>query len=252
MVRITVTIDDVVRLDTVNLAIIDCAANTDETCSGSGTLASAQALADGFLHYIDADDGRCISQLSADGAHDDDIKTDVGGCRYTISDWSDDSVVGLEVPTIDEALAQPTVVRKMAQAAKSTHYAESDLSAWAELIEELDEIEGAAATLKAYGDMYTGGCIADAAHEWIDAGIEDDGSIGSWCEIGCWDASTAAAWIAAGLTPDDVEAVAKAIQEEVSDDDMHARYSGGIIYACCNNDIAWQDVVKMHNKLLAK
>lgn len=252
MARIKVTIDDVVRLDTVILAIIDCAANTDQTCSGSGTLASAQALADGFLHYIDADDGRCISQLSADGAHKDDIKTDVGGCRYTISDWSDDSVVELEVPTIDEALERPDVARKMARAAKSTHHAESDLSAWAELIEELDEIEGAAATLKAYGDMYTGGCIADAAHEWLDAGIEDDGSIGSWCEIGCWNASTAAKWIAAGLTPDDVEAVAKAMREEVSDDDMHARYSGGIVYACCNNDIAWEDVVKMHSKLQAE
>lgn len=250
MTMVALTIDDVFSSGSVELAIISWSQSVDGVNAGTEQDAVV-GLNQGARIYIDSADGRTCEQIGAEST-DPDAMMDIGGSYYTISDWSEYSVVELEVPTIEEALERPETARKMARAAKAWHYVESDLSAWAELIEELDEIEGAAITLKAYGDMYTGGCVADAAHEWIDAGIEDDGSIGSWCEIGCWDASTAAAWIAAGLTPDDVEAAAKAMQEEVSDDDMHARYSGGIIYACCNNDIAWEDVVKKHNKLQAE
>jgi len=239
---VTLTIDDVFCAGSVELAIVSWAQSADGVNAGNEENADI-GLSEGARIYIDSADGRTCEQV---GAESTDLDT------LMISDWSEYSVVELEVPTIDEALERPEVARKMARAAKFWHFAKSNLSGWNELIEELDEIEGAAITLKAYGDMYTGGCIADAAHEWLDAGIEDDGSIGSWCDIGCWNASTAAAWIAAGLTPDDVESAAKVMQEETSDDNMHARYSGGIIYACCNNDIDYKDVIKMHNKLRAE
>jgi len=247
---VTLTIDDVFSAGSVGLAIIAWAQSADGVNAGNEENADV-GLNQGARIYIDSADGRTCEQVNAVST-DPDALMDIGGSYYTISDWSEYSVVELAVPTINEALERPDVARKMARAAKFLHFAESNLSGWNELIEELHEIEGAATTLKGCGDMYTGGCVADAAHEWLDAGIEDDGSIGSWCEIGCWDASTAAAWIAAGLTPDDVESAAKVMQEETSDDDMHARYSGGIIYACCNNDIDYKDVIKMHNKLQAE
>jgi hypothetical protein len=250
MAMVTLTIDDVFSAGSVELAIVSWSQGQDGVNAGKEENADV-GLNEGARIYIDSADGRTCEQVGAEITNPDALM-DIGGSYYTISDWSEYSVVELEVPTIDEALERPEVARKMARAAKLTHHAESDLDGWKELIEELDEIEGASITLKSYGDMFTGGCIADAAHEWLDAGIEDDGSIGSWCDIGCWNASTAAEWIAAGLTPDDVESAAKAMQEEVSDDDMHARYSGGIIYACCNNDIDYKDVIKMHNKLQAE
>jgi len=247
---VTLTIDDVFCAGSVELAIVSWAQGAAGVNAGNEQNAVV-GLNGGARIYIDSADGRTCEQVGAEST-DPDARMDIGGSYYTISDWSEYSVVELDVPTIDKALERPDVARKMARAAKSWHHAESDLDGWLELIEELDEIEGAAKTLRGYGDMYTGDCIADAAHEWLDAGIEDDGSIVSWCEIGCWNAAKAAAWISAGLTPDDVEAAAKAMQDEMTDDDMHARYSGGIIYACCNNDIAYEDVIKMHNKLMAE
>ena len=247
---VTLTIDDVFSAGSVELAIVSWAQTNDDVNAGPEKSALV-GLNEGARIYIDTADGRTCEQIGAEST-DPDAIMDIGGSYYTVSDWSDTSVVELEVPTIDEALERPDVARKMARAAKSTHHAESDLSGWNELIEELDEIEGAAITLRGYGDMYTGGCVADAAHAWLDAGIEDDGSIGSWCDIGCWDADTAAKWIAAGLSPDDVEVAAKRIEGQLPDDQMSSRYHAGIVYACCNNDMAYQDVIIMHRQIQAE
>ena len=247
---VTLTIDDVFSAGSVELAIVSWAQGNDGINAGIEQNA-VDGLNQGARIYIDTADGCTCEQIGAQST-DPDAMMDIGGSYYTVSDWSQASVVELEVPTIDEALEQPYVARKMARAAKSTHHAKSDLSGWNELIEELDEIEGAAITLRSYGDMYTGGCVADAAHAWLDAGIEDDGSIGSWCDIGCWDADTAAKWIAAGLSPDDVEVAAKRIVEQLTDDQMSSRYHGGIVYACCNNDMAYQDVIAMHRQIQAE
>lgn len=247
---VTLTIDDVFSAGSVELAIVSWAQGNDGVNAGPEKSALV-GLNEGARIYIDTADGRTCEQIGAEST-DPDAMMDIGGSYYTISDWSEYSVVELEVPTIDGALERPDVARKMARAAKSTHHAESDLSGWNELIEELDEIEGAAITLRGYGDMYTGGCVADAAHAWLDAGIEDDGSIGSWCDIGCWDADTASKWIAAGLSPDDVEVAAKRIEEQLPDNQMSSRYHGGIVYACCNNDMAYQDVIAMHRQIQAE
>lgn len=247
---VTLTIDDVFSAGSVEMAIVSWAQGTNDINAGSEKSALV-GLNEGARIFIDSGDGRTCEQVSAEST-DPDAIMDIGGSYYTVSAWSETSVVELEVPTIDEALERPDVARKMARAAKSTHHAESDITGWAELIEELDEIEFAAATLRGYGDMFTGGCIADAAHEWLDAGIEDDGSIGSWCDIGCWSADTASKWIAAGLTPDDVETAAKRIYEQLPDDQMSSRYHGGIVYACCNNDMAYQDVIAMHCQIRAE
>ena len=247
---VTLTIDDVFSAGSVELAIVSWAQSSDGVNAGPEKSALV-GLSEGARIFIDSGDGRTCEQVGAEST-DPDAIMDIGGSYYTVSDWSETSVVELEVPTIDEALERPDVARKMARAAKSTHHAESDTSAWMELIEELDEIEGAVQTLRAYGPMITGDNIADTAHAWLDAGIEDDGSIGSWCDIGCWDADTAAKWIAAGLSPDDVEVAAKRIEEQLPDDQMSSRYHGGIVYACCNNDMAYQDVIAMHRQIQAE
>lgn len=247
---VTLTIDDVFSAGSVELAIVSWAQGVDGVNAGSEKSALV-GLNEGARIFIDSGDGRTCEQVGAEST-DPDAIMDIGGSYYTVSDWSETSVVELEVPTIDEALERPDVARKMARAAKSTHHAESDITAWAELIEELDEIEGVASTLRGYGDMFTGGCIADAAHAWLDAGIKDDGSIDLWCDIGCWDPATAAKWVDAGLSPQDVETAAHHISEAMPDDKMRSQYHGGIVYACCNNDIDYMDVINMHNMLLAE
>lgn len=246
-----INLDDVVKAKDVAMAINSWAQGTDDTSACSGAAAAVVALSQGSRVYIDTDDGRSCEMVFTDASNEDALM-DIGGSYYTISEWSENSVVCLKLPTINDALDHPYFVRAMSDAVMSTHHAASNVDGWVELIEELDEIEGAASTLRGYGDMYTGNCLADAAHAWLDAGIEDDGSIGSWCEIGCWDAATAAEWIAAGLSPDDVEAAAKRMRDQLTDDQMSSRYHGGVVYACCNGDIPYQDLIIMHRQIQAE
>lgn len=221
---------DVVNAGSVAMAIIAWANGSENTAASSGASAAFSAFDDGAMVYIDTDDGRA--------------------CHLDIGDWTDDSVVCIDVPTIDEALQHPDLARSMWTSVRSYHYSCSDISGWKELIDELKEIEGAVQTLRGYGPMITGDNIADTAHAWLDAGIKDDGSIDLWCDIGCWDPATAAKWVDAGLSPQDVETAAHHISEAMPDDKMRSQYHGGIVYACCNNDIDYMDVINMHNMLL--
>lgn len=62
-----------------------------------------------------------------------------------------------------------------------------------------------AAVLMSYGDRFAGNNPEGVAQDWADNDFDADG-VAEWCEIGVWDASTAAQLRDAGLTPDDAKA----------------------------------------------
>lgn len=242
-----IDLSDVASAGGVAFAISAWAQGTDGTSACSGTAAAVVALAEGARVYIDTDDGRCCMQDASD-ASDEDALVDIGGSYYTISDWSEHSVVRLEVPSIDDALSHPEMALQMGRQAVRYHGACSDITGWRELLAELAELRGAATTLRGYGDTFVGDSAADAARAWIEEGIEDDGSIGSWCDIGCWDAPTARRWIAAGMSPDDVVAAAQIVEEGISEDVMAGRYHSGIVYACCSGEIPAALLIRAHRE----
>lgn len=116
---------------------------------------AARAFSEGALYYLDLDNGKLIgcefaedAERDEDGDLPDDVHTDIGGCQYRIGDWSDESVIELVCPTVEDALEHPAEVAEMAQAVIDYHGPESDCKEWADLIdsiktaaEALDEID---------------------------------------------------------------------------------------------------------------
>lgn len=92
------------------------------------------------------------------------------------------------------------------------------------------------AMLEAHGDRFAGNCVTDAANDWLDNGFDAD-IAGDWCEIGVWNAATAAALRDAELTPDDAKGAAEWLADSV-DDASEEFTDGDPIYAACNNDIS--------------
>lgn len=111
------------------------------------------ALKEGAAHYVNEHDGRMLSALPVDEDEDDegddeDIETDIGGCRYRVGDWTEESVVRIEVPDIEDAIRHPNEVAEMAKAVISHHHSYSDCDEWKDLVlrvqrlaEALDEID---------------------------------------------------------------------------------------------------------------
>ena len=116
------------------------------------------------------------------------------------------------------------------------------------------EVAAMASMLERHGPAYTGHNVLEEAQGWIDAGFSAD-EAGAWCEIGCWDADTAATWRDDGLTPDQVrDAAQRLIDAEVAEWDAadqaaaeddadwqpvhrHSQYTDGDpIYSACNGD----------------
>lgn len=92
------------------------------------------------------------------------------------------------------------------------------------------------AMLLRHGDRFAGSCVEDVARDWLDSGFDADGA-DAWCEIGCWDAATAAQMRDADLTPDQMRAAA----EEIA---AAAEYTDGDpIYSCCNGDTPIQVLI---------
>lgn len=96
-------------------------------------------------------------------------------------------------------------------------------------------INDMAATLGSYGSRFVGNNVADEAQEWLDRDFTP-ASAGGWCEIGVWDAATAAEFRAAGLTPEKVVAAAESLIDGL-DDPADEYTDGDPIYAACNGDI---------------
>lgn len=153
--HIVIDLDDVRTAGSVESAIAAWCERSDDTAcgvvgpafstSGPGSGWSVnhstddfarRALAEGALHYIDAADGRMISADAVDEGDEDgdDVLRDIGGCAYRVGDWSDESVVRLECPDIEDAVRHPAEFAAMARAVADTHGAESDTAEWRDLI----------------------------------------------------------------------------------------------------------------------
>ena len=115
--------------------------------------------------------------------------------------------------------------------------------------------------LDRHGSTFAGNCADDTAQDWIDNGFERD-SADDWCEIGCWDAATAAELRDSGLTPTQAqEAAQRLIEAETAEwnakDDAAAKADadwtpcsrdscytdGDPIYSACNNDTLAQEII---------
>lgn len=104
-----------------------------------------------------------------------------------------------------------------------------------------EDVVAMVATLERHGDRFTGNCTEDAAGDWIGnsfgAAAADD-----WCEIGCWDASTAAELRDAGLTPWQAHDAAERLTEDL-EDAAKVYTDGDPIYSACNGDTPFQKII---------
>ena len=162
--HITLDITDVRKAGGVEAAIVAWASESDTTSSGTVGPAfstsgpgsgwsmthgaddfAIRAFEGGALYYIDQTDGRLIGVDPAEEG-DDGAEQDIGGCWYTVGEWSDGSEVRLEVPDIEDAIAHPATFAEMARAVAETHGDKSDRKAWAELVRAVqdaaDELDG--------------------------------------------------------------------------------------------------------------
>lgn len=98
-----------------------------------------------------------------------------------------------------------------------------------------DNIGEMAEMLTRHGKNFCGNNVNDEAEGWADQGFRVDDAE-SWCEIGVWDAATAAELRDANLTPDDVASAAESLTEGL-DDPAEEYTDGDPIYAACNGDI---------------
>lgn len=149
--HVSIDIHEVVKHGTVENAIEAWAKESDTTASGtigpefstsgpgsgwSKTHGAAdfaeRAVSDGYgaLAYIDSSDGRLATRPGW---------TEEGTSGEHEIVWSDDSVVEVECPNIEDAIEHPETVREMAQAVIDYHGAESDREAWAKLVKEIQE-----------------------------------------------------------------------------------------------------------------
>lgn len=96
---------------------------------------ASRAFEGGALAYLDVDDGRMIEAepVREDDADEDTLR-DIAGCAYAEGDWSDESVVKIECPDVEDAIEHPGLVAEMAKAVIAHHGAKSDRKAWAKLI----------------------------------------------------------------------------------------------------------------------
>lgn len=126
-------------------------------------------------------------------------------------------------------------------------------------VADLDEM---ATMLERHGSTFSGNSSTDTAQDWLDNDFDADAA-GSWCEIGCWDATVAAELRDTGLTPAQVDDAATklrdaedaewdAIDEAAAEADpdnwtpcnRDSKYTDGDpIYSVCNNDTPVQELI---------
>jgi hypothetical protein len=105
-----------------------------------------------------------------------------------------------------------------------------------------DELADMMELLDSHGERFSGNHVADVAQDWLDNGFDAE-SAGEWCEIGAWDASTAAQLRDAGLTPDQANDAAEKMCEGL-EDTAAVFTDGDPIYAACNCDINVSRIVE--------
>jgi len=91
------------------------------------------------------------------------------------------------------------------------------------------------------GDRFAGNNVADEAQDWSDHdfGVDD---ASDWCDIGVWDAATAAEFRDAELTPDQVDAAAERLVEGL-EDPTDEYTDGDPLYSACNGDTPIEEIV---------
>ncbi len=101
--------------------------------------------------------------------------------------------------------------------------------------------------LRKYGEQFAGNNVEDAAQDWLDHGFTAE-SVDGWCEIGVWDAATAAKFRDAGLTPGQVKKASNELVEGL-DRDLCDRFTDGDpIYSTCNGDTAAWRIINQARK----
>lgn len=96
--------------------------------------------------------------------------------------------------------------------------------------------------LERHGDQAAGNNAENQAQQWIDNHFSSDDA-DSWCEIGCWDADTAAEFRDAGLSPEQAKRGAELLLDEECDQD--SQYTDASpIYAACNGDIGADIIIE--------
>ena len=95
--------------------------------------------------------------------------------------------------------------------------------------------------LDKHGSTFAGNNADDTAQDWLDNEFSADDA-DAWCEIGVWDASTAAIFRDAGKSPSDIKAASQRLV--AAEDDASEVYTDASpIYAACNNDIDAQIII---------
>lgn len=136
--HVSLDLDDVRHAGSVGQAIEKWCKDSDTTScgtigpsfstSGPGSGWSTQhdvgdfaerAFNEGAMYYLDTDDGRLASR-----DEEPDAKIE----------WTDDSVVEMVCPSVEDAMEYPVFAAEMAQAVIDYHGAESDKKKWAALI----------------------------------------------------------------------------------------------------------------------
>mgnify|MGYP000844097660 FL=1 len=146
---ITITMSDVLRHGGIRDALIDACDKSDTVACGvigpafatsgpgSGwskqydeTDFAARAFEGGALAYLDLDNGRLAT--SPDWDRDEYAGQPI--------EWTDESVVCLECPDIQEAIDEPGVFAEMAAAVAEIHDAESNCREWAKMLASIRKL----------------------------------------------------------------------------------------------------------------
>lgn len=98
--------------------------------------------------------------------------------------------------------------------------------------------------LESRGDYFSGNNPEDIANEWLDYGFDTE-SAEEWCEIGVWDACTAAEFRDRGYIPGQVADASSDLLASYDDPDELAKAftDGNPIYSVCNNDTSIDVIV---------
>jgi hypothetical protein len=98
-------------------------------------------------------------------------------------------------------------------------------------------------TLNRYGPRFSGNNVADEAQNWLDHDFTPS-KAACWCDVGVWDAATAAEFRDAGLSPKQVETASESLTEGL-EDPAEEYTDGDPIYATCNGNISAQVIINI-------
>lgn len=88
--------------------------------------------------------------------------------------------------------------------------------------------------LDGYGERFAGNNVDEVAQDWLDNDFSAS-EAGEWCDVGFWDASTAAQIRDAGISATEAKAAAEALAGEY--EDASDEFTDGCpIYSVCNRD----------------